>query len=723
MSESVYAGLTSQTIDVFLADSSSTTGGGLTGLVYNTSGLTCYYRKGATGTATSISLATQSVGGAWSSGGFVEIDSTNMPGVYRLDVPNAVVDTEGFVTIYIQGASNLVPTALRIDCRPIPSDLKKIQGDSTSATDFKSLVDTDFEARTIPSGEYFNWSEDADFSTLESYIDGRTLPSGDYYNPSEDSVNLGSILGTSLTESNGGDLANNVSQFYDVNPTTTNTVDDVGGGSSLTESGIADAVWYKDVSGYSDYVSAGGTLNLAANVVARGTVLTSGLNVVQSDLSTSVNNYYNDEIFKFTSGALAGQAKIITSYIGSTKMFYFDENFTDYAASGDEFVVYGIHNHTKTQIAYELWHTNIASTNSNPSSYGYQLGNVVPDIPTNSEFEARTIPSGDYVQAGDQMALIDDAITASKYDEATAFPLSSVDSGATQIARVGADGDTLETLSDQLDTVTTNIGNLNNFDPTTDTVAHVTLVDTTTTNTDMRGTDNAALAASLPTNFSDLAITASTGRVTVGTNNDKTGYSIAGTLTTLDSFNTSLTVYGDANWATATGFSTFDASSDTVNIGAILGTSLTETSAGNLADNISQFYDLDVTTTNTVDDVGGSGGDATQAKQDTIIAALGVVDNNVDTILTDTGTTIPALISALENISSNDVKAAVAAIIVESQGSYTLQQALSVILSVLAGQSTDNGLTFQTPDGNATRVAATVDANKNRTNMTITPSS
>ncbi|NIP53939.1 MAG: hypothetical protein GWN00_12515, partial [Aliifodinibius sp.] len=41
----------------------------------------------------------------------------------------------------------------------------------------------------------------------------------------------------------------------------------------------------------------------------------------------------------------------------------------------------------------------------------------------------------------------------------------------------------------------------------------------------------------LPTNFSDLAITASTGKVTVGTNSDKTGYSISGTKTTLDALN------------------------------------------------------------------------------------------------------------------------------------------------------------------------------------------
>jgi len=51
-------------------------------------------------------------------------------------------------------------------------------------------------------------------------------------------------------------------------------------------------------------------------------------------------------------------------------------------------------------------------------------------------------------------------------------------------------------------------------------------IGTVTTNTDMRGTDNALLAASAPTNFGDLAITASTGKVTVGTNDDKTGYDL-----------------------------------------------------------------------------------------------------------------------------------------------------------------------------------------------------
>lgn len=47
-------------------------------------------------------------------------------------------------------------------------------------------------------------------------------------------------------------------------------------------------------------------------------------------------------------------------------------------------------------------------------------------------------------------SLADDVITAAKFDESTAFPLKSADTGSTAIARTGADSDTLETLSDEI---------------------------------------------------------------------------------------------------------------------------------------------------------------------------------------------------------------------------------------------------------------------------------
>ena len=111
----ILAGAADQTIDVFIQDSSSTVGAGLTGLVFNTASLVCYYRKGATGTPTALTLATQTVGGAHSDGGFVAVDGTNCPGQYRLDLSDTIVASAGMVTVYLRGAANMVPCVSEIE--------------------------------------------------------------------------------------------------------------------------------------------------------------------------------------------------------------------------------------------------------------------------------------------------------------------------------------------------------------------------------------------------------------------------------------------------------------------------------------------------------------------------------------------------------------------------------------------------------------------------------
>lgn len=70
-----------------------------TGLVY--SGFTAYYCRQRTA-ATAITTATQSATGAHSDGGLIQVDATNMPGVYRFDLPDAVCATGspfGIVTL------------------------------------------------------------------------------------------------------------------------------------------------------------------------------------------------------------------------------------------------------------------------------------------------------------------------------------------------------------------------------------------------------------------------------------------------------------------------------------------------------------------------------------------------------------------------------------------------------------------------------------------------
>jgi hypothetical protein len=61
-----------------------------TGLAFNTAGLVVRYtRPGAA--PVSITLVSQTNTGAWVSGGFNEVDATNCPGLYRLDLPNAAI--------------------------------------------------------------------------------------------------------------------------------------------------------------------------------------------------------------------------------------------------------------------------------------------------------------------------------------------------------------------------------------------------------------------------------------------------------------------------------------------------------------------------------------------------------------------------------------------------------------------------------------------------------
>lgn len=114
MKLSIKAGATSQTINVFIQDSSSTVGAGLTGLAYNTAGLTAYYAL-SKAAPVAITLATlAAITTAWTSGGFKEVDATNMPGWYRLDLPDTVLASGRFTTLHLKGATNMAPLPIEI---------------------------------------------------------------------------------------------------------------------------------------------------------------------------------------------------------------------------------------------------------------------------------------------------------------------------------------------------------------------------------------------------------------------------------------------------------------------------------------------------------------------------------------------------------------------------------------------------------------------------------
>ena len=89
-------GSTSQSIELYL---------GATGLTASTSGLSARYNRTRTASV-NIPLVARTIAQAWTAGGFAEVDATNMPGVYRLDLPDAALAAGADdVTIVVRGAS------------------------------------------------------------------------------------------------------------------------------------------------------------------------------------------------------------------------------------------------------------------------------------------------------------------------------------------------------------------------------------------------------------------------------------------------------------------------------------------------------------------------------------------------------------------------------------------------------------------------------------------
>jgi len=89
------AGSTGVSIHIYL---------GSTGVTYQTPNLTCYYARD-NGASVQIPLV-QGNASTWISGGLFEVSSTTMPGVYKFDIPNAVIQAGAkSASIMLRGAN------------------------------------------------------------------------------------------------------------------------------------------------------------------------------------------------------------------------------------------------------------------------------------------------------------------------------------------------------------------------------------------------------------------------------------------------------------------------------------------------------------------------------------------------------------------------------------------------------------------------------------------
>jgi len=198
-------------------------------------------------------------------------------------------------------------------------------------------------------------------------------------------------------------------------------------------------------------------------------------------------------------------------------------------------------------------------------------------------------------------------------------------------------------------------------------VSSVTTVSVCSTNSDMRGTDSALLASSAPTNFNLLSVDGS-GRVVVGTNNDKTNYSISGSKNTLDDLNdlTAAQVNSQVDVALS------DIGLDHLVSVAVSGTDVANNSviAKMVSKSATADWDSFDSTSDSLEAIRDrgdsswtpSGGLTASEIADAVLdealsghttagtlgKAISDIESDADMILTDTGTTLPATLVSLD---------------------------------------------------------------------------
>lgn len=146
MKRKLTAGQTSVSVPIFIQDTSSTTGGGLSGLTSATSGLVAEYRRRGQSAWTAITLTSKTLG-TWTSGGFVADGA--LAGAYELDLPDAVCASGArWVAVRLRGAANMLPCLIEIELDAFdyqtatqPVNVTQISGDATAADNAESFFD------------------------------------------------------------------------------------------------------------------------------------------------------------------------------------------------------------------------------------------------------------------------------------------------------------------------------------------------------------------------------------------------------------------------------------------------------------------------------------------------------------------------------------------------------------------------------------------------------
>jgi hypothetical protein len=346
-------GTTSKLIRLFVQDSAATDGSGKTGIAYNASGLSAYYLREGDSTATQITLASGTTG-TYSSGGWSEVDATNLPGIYEVGLPDACVDatSEGSVVVMFKGATDMAPVLCEIELDAV---------DYRDATDF-GLSNLDAAVSTRST---FDHSTNQVTVATNNDKTGYSIAGSKTTLDDLNDIAATAIVSAGAITTSGGAVSN----VTLVNTTTTNS-------DMITASSVADAVWDESLSSHNTGGSAGKALkNLKEGIVSyEGQVNDASATTTSfiTNLASSIDDFYNSQTIHFISGTLQGQSRLVLDYDGSTKQITVEEPLSSAPANGTEFIILSTHVHTMAEIADGVW-DEAQSGHTTVGTFGYFL--------------------------------------------------------------------------------------------------------------------------------------------------------------------------------------------------------------------------------------------------------------------------------------------------------------------------------------------------------------
>jgi hypothetical protein len=287
------------------------------------------------------------------------------------------------VTLYLYGATNLLPTALRVDCRPLPVDVKKFGGTAgTFASGIPEVKVASIAANAV------NASALATDAVTE-------IQSGLATQTSVDDLPTNAELATALGTADDAVLAAIATVQSDTNDIQTRLPAALESGriaaalDSAATAALVDLIWDEPLTGATHNVATSSGKRLRQTTAFQqidSTVIDASATTTTfvTGLTSSVDNFYNDSMLVFTDGALAGQVRAIYDYIGATKTIVLAEALTSAPVNGVAFTIVSLHIHPVSQIQAGLATSATAlSTTQWTNTLATDLGTTNTTVATN----------------------------------------------------------------------------------------------------------------------------------------------------------------------------------------------------------------------------------------------------------------------------------------------------------------------------------------------------